>query len=67
MSINEEALKTIESLKAEYERIYGNKPDLHDASGLRGLTQERMVKVLERMIERNESLLTAYEKIYSQS
>lgn len=64
MSVNVEALKRIEELEKKYEQIYGKAPDINDALYLRGMYQERLVEVLERMIDENESSVVAYGKLF---
>lgn len=57
-----DAQDQIKSLEQEYERIYGKSVDYSILPN--GITKEKMVKVLERMIDKNESLTVAYGKLF---
>lgn len=58
--IDDSALARIEALTAVYRRTWGREPDLTLALCQPGITQEKLLPVLERMISTGESALTAY-------
>ena len=60
--INQEALNRIEELMRQYEYNWGMKPSLDCLP--RGLTQGKMVVVMERIVETGESLLVGYDKCF---
>jgi len=60
--INVEALKEIERLSEVYEQRWGSPVCLLIQP--RGFTQERLVVVLERIIDTGESILVGYDKIF---
>ena len=51
----------IEELEKEYERLYGKKPVITEHT--LGLTQRKMIEILELMISDNISFVVAYGKI----
>lgn len=63
--INRVAIEKVEELSKVYEFTWGKKVDYTIIP--KGITQEKMVKCLELMIESNLSLLVAYNKLYGSS
>lgn len=61
--INIEALDKIKVLEQEYKNTYGKEVDYTIIPP--GLSQEKLVNVLKRMIDTNESIIVAYNKIRS--
>ena len=61
--VNEEAMKRIEILEQEYERNWGKLPDYTIMP--RGISQEKLVVILERIVDTGESVLVGWNKIYS--
>lgn len=59
--INNEAMRKIEELNSMYEINWGKKVDYTILP--KGITQEKMVKVLTRIVDTGESILVAYNKI----
>ncbi len=59
--INIEAMKRIEQLEAEYLRKWGKKADYLILP--QGITQEKLVSVLERIVDTGESILVGWDKI----
>ena len=62
MQADGNTLKRIEELNRKYEETWGKEVDYHILP--RGISQEKLVKCLELMIEDNLSLLVAYNKIF---
>ena len=62
MQADGNTLKRIEELNKKYEETWGKEVDYHILP--RGISQEKLVKCLELMIEDNLSLLVAYNKIF---
>ena len=60
--ITEEALKEIERLSKIYEQRWDSRVCL--LAQPRGLTQERLAVVLERIIDTGESILVGYNAIF---
>ena len=60
--VNNSLLEKIEELSREYERTWGKEVDY--TTFPKGINQEKMVKCLEHMIDTNDSLLVAYEKLF---
>jgi hypothetical protein len=56
--INEEAIKEIERLELEYEINWGKKVDYNVLP--RGITQEKLVIILERIVDTGESILEGW-------
>lgn len=65
MFIDDSAIEKVEELSKVYEFTWGKKVDYTIIP--KGITQEKMVKCLELMIESNLSLLVAYNKLYGSS
>ena len=61
--INEEAIKQIELLALEYERNWGKKVDYTILP--RGISQEQLAIILERIVDTGESILVCWNKIYN--
>lgn len=59
--INTEAMERIEQLEAEYVRKWGKKVDYFILP--QGITQEKLVSVLERIVDTGESILVGWDKI----
>lgn len=59
---NKDILNKIYELNEIYEYTWGQRVD--NTVIPTGMTQERLVKVLELMIETNDSMLVAYNKLY---
>lgn len=56
------AMDKVEELSKKYKETWGKEVDYSIIP--RGLTQEKLVKCLELMIEDNLSLLVAYNKLF---
>lgn len=59
--INEDALKKIEQLEKTYENNWGRKIDYTILPA--GLSQEKLVQVLERIVDTGESVLVGWNRI----
>lgn len=59
--INVETIERIKQLETEYERNWNKKPDYLIMP--RGITQESLVLVLERIVDTGESILVGWDKI----
>lgn len=59
--INREAMKRVDELLAQYKFNWGKEVDFSVIPPR--LTQEKLVVVLERIVETGESLLVGYEKV----
>ena len=59
--INKEALEKIKTLENEYNKNWGKSVDYTIIP--QGVTQEKMVEILERIVNTGESILVGYEKI----
>ena len=62
--VNKEALDKIKMLEHKYKETWGKCIDYTITP--KGITQEKMVEVLERIIHTGESVLVGYEKIKQQ-
>jgi len=62
--INEEAIKKIELLELEYEHNWGKKVDYNILP--RGVSQEKLAVVLERIVNTGESVIVGWNKIYNE-
>ena len=60
--INGEALKRIDELMEQYEINWGRKPEFNHIPP--GMTQEKMVIVMERIVETGESILVGWNKCF---
>lgn len=60
--INEEAAKRIEELMQEY-KFHWNK-EVEFVNIPPGLTQEKLVTIMERIVETGESILAGYSKCF---
>ena len=63
--VNEKALERIRVLEKKYKENWGKDVDYTILP--KGITQEMLVTILERITETGESILTGYEKLKSQS
>ena len=63
MSINDSALEKVRELSEKYKETWGKEVDYGIAPD--GLTQEKLVKCLELMVEDNLSLAIAYAKLFN--
>ena len=59
--INEDALKQIKQLEQEYEYNWGKKVDYSVIP--KGISQEKLVIILERIVDTGESILVGWENI----
>lgn len=59
--INKEALDRIKMLENKYMETWGKSVDYTIIP--KGITQEKMVEILERIVNTGESVLVGYEKI----
>lgn len=59
--VNREALNKIKELENKYENAWGKKVDYTIIP--KGLTQETLVLVLERIVDTGESILVGYDKV----
>ena len=66
MLIDDSALEKIEELSKLYKETWGREIDLSLWPNLKGMTQQKMVKCIELMIEDNISLIVAYTKLFKQ-
>ena len=62
MQANENTLKKIDELSKKYKEIWGKEVDYSILP--KGISQEKLVKCLELMIDNNLSLLVAYNKLF---
>ena len=62
--INDEAIKQIKLLELEYELNWGKKVDYTILP--RGVSQEKLVFILERIVDTGESILVGWDKIYNE-
>ena len=62
--VNKEALDKIKVLEQAYEENWGKSVDYTIIP--RGVTQDKMVKILERIVDTGESILVGFEKIKQQ-
>ena len=62
INIDDSAIQTVEKLNQKYKEIWGK--DVNYSVIPKGLTQEKLIKCLELMIETNDSLLVAYNKLF---
>ena len=65
MLIDDSALEKIEELSKLYKETWGREIDLSLRQNLKGMTQQKMVKCIELMIEDNISLIVAYAKLFN--
>lgn len=63
--VNEKALERIRVLEKKYKEKWGKDVDYTILP--KGITQEVLATILERITETGESILTGYEKLKSQS
>ena len=63
--VHEKALERIRVLEKKYKENWGKDVDYTILP--KGITQEMLVTILERITETGESILTWYEKLKSQS
>ena len=63
MLIDDSALEKIEELSKLYKETWEREIDLSLWPNLKGMTQQKMVKCIELMIEDNISLIVAYAKL----
>ena len=59
--INKEAINKIKILENRYKENWGKSVDYTIIP--KGVTQEKMVEILERIVNTGESVLVGYEKI----
>ena len=62
MQTNENTLKKIDELSKRYKETWGKEVDCSIFPS--GISQEKLVKCLELMIDDNLSLLVAYNKLF---
>lgn len=62
MQADEKTLKKIDELNKKYKETWGKEVDYSILP--RGISQEKLVKCLELMIDDNLSLLVAYTKLF---
>lgn len=62
MFIDDSAIEQVEKLSKKYKETWGKEIDYTVMP--KGMTQKRLVKCIELMIESNISLLVAYHKLY---
>ena len=62
MQADKTTLKKIEELNKKYKETWGKEVDYHILP--KGISQEKLVKCLELMIEDNLSLIVAYKKLF---
>ena len=62
--VNEEALEEIEKLSILYEKNWGVPIDYMILPA--GLTQEKLLVVLKRIVETGESVLVGYDKVFKE-
>ena len=62
INIDDSAIYKVEELNQKYKEIWDKDVDYTVIP--KGLTQEKLVKCLELMIETNDSLLVAYNKLF---
>lgn len=62
--INDEAIKQIKLLELKYEHNWGKKVDYTILP--RGVSQEKLVVILERIVDTGESILVGWNKIYNE-
>lgn len=60
--VNQDALKKIEKLLQTYEYNWGREPDLSYMPP--GMSQEKLVVVLERIVETGESVLVGWKQCF---
>ena len=65
MLIDDSALEKIEELSKLYKETWEREIDLSLWPNLKGMTQQKMVKCIELMIEDNISLIVAYAKLFN--
>lgn len=62
MFINDSAVEKVNELCKKYQETYGKEIDFTVIP--KGITQEKLEKCIELMIDNNLSLVVAYEKLY---
>ena len=62
--VNEEALEEIKKLSTIYEKTWGIPVDYTILPA--GLSQEKLVAVLKRIVDTGESVLVGYSKIFTE-
>ena len=60
--IDGKAAKRITELEAEYQRKWGREPDYFAMPSY--MTQEQLAAVLERIVETDESIITAWSALF---
>ncbi len=60
--VNQEAMENIEKLLQKYQQNWGKEVDLNCMPS--GMTQEKFVVVLERIVETGESVLTGWNQCF---
>ena len=60
--VNNEALDQIKELEVEYEQVWGQKVDYTFMPP--GITQEKLVFILERIVNTGESVLVGWSKLF---
>lgn len=63
--VNKKAFERIRVLEKKYKENWGK--DVYYTILPKGITQEMLVTIFERITETGESILTGYEKLKSQS
>ena len=64
INIDDSTLEKIEELSKLYKETWGQEIDLSLWTNLKGITQQKMLKCIELMIEDNISLVVAYTKLF---
>ena len=64
INIDDSTLEKIEELKKQYKEAWGKEIDLSLWPNLKGITQQKMAKCIELMIEDNISLVVAYKRLF---
>ena len=64
INIDDSTLEKIEELSKLYKETWGKEIDLSLWANLKGMTQQKMIKCIELMIEDNVSLIVAYTKLF---
>ena len=60
--LNQETLEKIEALQKKYKDIWGKEIDMNYT--IPGMSQEKLVVVLERIVETGESILVGWNKCF---
>ena len=64
INIDDSTLEKIEELSKLYKETWGKEIDLSLWTNLKGMTQQKMIKCIELMIEDNVSLVVAYKRLF---